>query len=126
MKKILYVLLFFVTSCQNGGGDKGIDKKQDCNQLPEVFGSYNEAMQLVEQADFALKEDVNTAKSSWIRGARFYSCDEQTGYFIIVTDKGIYIHHEVPVSVWEAFKAANSFGSFYNENIKHEYRLTPK
>jgi hypothetical protein len=47
---------------------------QDCNKIPASFSSYEQASDLVKSSNFKIKESVNTSKSSWIRGATFYSC----------------------------------------------------
>jgi len=95
----------------------------NCNDLPQSYRSYEEAVSTIRNAKFNLHEKIKTSKSSWIRGAEYYSCDNKTGYFILIlkTDSKEYIHNDMPVNVWESFKNAESFGKFYNTNIKHKY-----
>ncbi len=63
-------------------------------------------------------EYLNTARSSWIRGAWY---DEKNGYMIINLN-GVYYHYcSMPRSVWNSFKSASSFGTFYNQRIKGMY-----
>lgn len=95
-----------------------------CNRLPQTFKSYNQALTLIKSSKFKISESVNTSKSSWIRGASYYSCDKITGFLIVVTDEKEYIHKNVPLEIWNQFKNANSFGSYYSQNIKGRYRLT--
>ena len=80
-------------------------------------------MEQIRSATFLLTEEQNTDESSWIRGAEFYSCDGASGFFILRTDDWEYIHVDVPVAVWQGFKEATSFGSYYTANIKRRYRL---
>jgi hypothetical protein len=94
---------------------------QNCKNIPTHFNSYAQAISRVKDASFKIKEEVNTSKSSWIRSASYYSCDGNTGYFIYSTDKQEYIHEGVPIKIWRDFKNADSFGSFYDRNIKHRY-----
>ena len=94
-----------------------------CAHLPTSFASYTEAMDQIRSASFRIAEEQNTDESSWVRGAEFYSCDGVTGFFILRTDDREYIHVEVPVAVWQGFKEASSFGTYYNANIKRRYRL---
>lgn len=96
---------------------------QNCNTLPSKFTSYNQAISAVENSSFKIDESVNTSKSGWILSAHYYSCDGKTGFFIIKLKRKEYIHAHMPVSVWQQFKRADSFGSFYNYNIKGRYRL---
>ena len=98
------------------------EHSDDCNSLGN-FKSYDEAIAKVKDTKFKVSESLDTDKSSWIRGASYYSCDGQTGYLIIETDKHPYIHARVPLSAWNGFKIASSFGSYYDHNIKGRYRL---
>lgn len=93
----------------------------DCNQLPESYTSYQQAMETIRSAHFHYRESADTSKSSWIRAASFYSCDGITGYFIFKTDKKEYLYKEVPYEIWEEFKNAVSFGKYYNRHIKGKY-----
>lgn len=99
-------------------------RETDCSKIPTSFKSYNEAERIVSNTSFNYTDKVNTDKSSWIRAAKFYSCDKQTGFFIMKTDKEEYIHKDVPIEVWSDFKNAQSFGNYYNSFIKHRYQLS--
>jgi hypothetical protein len=94
-----------------------------CQLLPTSFSSYEEALARVRGASFRIQEEQSTEKSSWVRGAEYYSCDGLTGYFILTTDRGSFIHQGVPSAVWEDFKQASSYGAYYNRNIKGRYRM---
>ncbi len=93
----------------------------DCDQLPNKYINYHEAVNKIKTTKFKIIESVNTSKSSWIRGGEFYSCDGITGFFILKTDKQLYLYSEMPFKVWQGFKNSESFGSYYNYNIKHKY-----
>jgi hypothetical protein len=112
-KFITLSLLLFLCSCRG----------TDCYKLSQTFSSYSEAEQQIQNAHFSLKDEVNTDKSSWIRGAKYFSCDNQTGFFFLQTDQEDYIYQNLPIAIWTGFKNASSFGHYYNENIKHRYQL---
>ena len=95
----------------------------DCNKLKQKFSSYNEAISIIKSTNFTFTDNVNTSRSSWVRGASFYSCNKQLGYFIIKTDERNYIHKDLPISVWYNFKKTSSYGSYYNRYIKNRYQL---
>ncbi len=97
--------------------------EKNCADLPRKFSSYEEAMDQVRSITFSIAEEQNTDESSWVRRAEFYSCNGATGYFILRTDDQDYIHADVPVQVWQGFKSASSFGTYYNANIKRRNRL---
>lgn len=98
----------------------------DCSKITSPFKTYEEAKNTVESVAFEYTDEVDTSKSSWIRGAQYYSCDGSTGYLVYQTDKKEYIHQHVPIEVWKEFKNAESFGSFYNKNLKHKYKVVPQ
>ena len=92
----------------------------NCSQK---FSSYSSAKKYVENSNFQLKDETDCSASSWIREAKFYSCDSKFGYFKFKTNSKTYIHEKLPINVWYQFKNASSKGSFYNQFIKHKYRL---
>lgn len=96
---------------------------QDCNRLPTSFANYDQALAQVKSASFKIKESVNTSKSSWIRSVMYYSCDSRKGFLIIKTDDREYIHQDVPIEIWNGFKNATSFGSYYDSYIKRRYKV---
>lgn len=116
IKHILIIGLLFIASC-----------KGQCKLDPKI-SSYSEAISSVRGMSFSYTDAMDEGKSSWISAANYYSCDGSTGYMIIKTDGGAgeYIHDGVPKRVWKEFKKAESSGSYYNENIKGEYKLNLK
>lgn len=112
--KFLFILItssILLTSCD----------KSDCENLGANFSSYNSAISTIRSTDFSIEEKENT-DSSWIDSIEYYSCDGETGFLIINTKRGqSYIHNGVPIAVWEEFKNASSFGSYYNSSIKGRY-----
>ncbi len=128
---IFYILLLI--SCNqekidNLGSQISVSEYEpsNCNELPAYFNNYKHALEKVKSASFKISDKINTYKSIWIRGASFYSCDSQTGFLIIETDKKEYIHQDVPINVWNNFKKAGSFGSYYSSNIKGKYKIKIK
>ncbi len=114
MKKLLFILLFIgITSCNS----------QNCEDISTTFTTYKEIISVIDTTNFTLEDDVNTSKSSWIRNANYYSCDNKIGFFVLKTNKKNYVFEKVPVSIWKQFKNADSFGRFYNSNIKNKYHL---
>lgn len=93
-----------------------------CENMPEQFANYDELESALDDHDFMISEYQNTSQSSWVRGAQYFSCDGETGYFLLSTDKQNYVHANVPLSVWNGFQAADSYGTFYSHNIKGRFR----
>jgi hypothetical protein len=99
---------------------------QNCKTIPNSFNSYEQAVKAISNSTFSFTDKVNTSSSSWIRSATFKSCDGKTGFLIIGTDSNPYIHQNVPLSLWQSFKKASSFGSFYTKNLRGRYKLIIK
>ena len=117
MKKIIFLFALFlfiiITSCSG----------KNCNEIQNSFKNYDQAKEIVLSSDFKIKEDTDVSNSSWINSAKYFSCDGQSGFFIITTGNKTYIHQDLPIEVWEQFKNGNSKGSFYSRNIKGNYRV---
>lgn len=91
---------------------------------PEDFSNYEEAIEYVRSNPVFNLDKVDTSKSSWIRGAEYcYQNGSDYGYAIFNLQEKEYIHKGVPKEVWEDFKDAESFGSYYNKYLKGEYTL---
>ncbi|PXX22836.1 KTSC domain-containing protein [Arenibacter sp. ARW7G5Y1] len=109
--KVICIIL--MVSCQ----------PNDCEKLPNSFTSYQDGLSTVTNSTFAFIDQVDTSESSWIRGAQYYSCNNDFGFMVLSTDSKKYLHQGIPLSVWKEFKESPSFGSFYNRNIKGRYQL---
>jgi hypothetical protein len=96
---------------------------QTCNELPTQFTSYQKALSEVKSTNFTINDIVDTSRSSLIKSASFYSCDSNVGFLLVKIKNTEYIYQNVPISVWESFKKADSFGRFYNRNVKGSYQL---
>jgi len=96
---------------------------QDCANLPSHFSTYSEATTKILNSKFSFTDHVNTEKSSWIKSASYFSCNRLTGYLIIILKNKTYIHQGVPLTIWQSFIRASSYGEFYNNNLKHKYKL---
>ena len=98
--------------------------QSDCYNLTKSFKSYNQAVFEVKNSKFKSVDHLNTARSSFINSAHYYSCDGMTGYMIISLNNKEYIHSGLPIKIWLSFKNSESLGSFYSKNIRYRYRLT--
>jgi hypothetical protein len=94
-----------------------------CGNLPSHFANKETAIQAVIHAEFPLNEQYNSAKTSWIRSASYFSCDLKTGYFIFSTVDKVFIHKGMPLALWNAFKTAPDPGKYYNRHIKNKFTL---
>ncbi len=116
---VLFLLIFFSVSTS-------AQSHKSCEELPASFPNYENAMQQIKVAEFKINETIDTRRSSWIRGLSYFSCDGKSGFMIMKTDSKSYIHQNVPIDIWNEVKNAESFGSYYNDKIKHLYQLSIK
>ena len=93
----------------------------DCEKISNST-TYDEAVSKAK--DCGASDNKVTFGSSWIREISFYKCDATNGFLIIKTDKDQYIHSGVPKTVWLDFKNADSYGEFYNRNLKGRFRFS--
>ena len=99
------------------------DAPTSCEDLPTYYYSYARALSTVKNTSFSFDDAANTTGSSWVRALHYYSCDYQTGYLIMRTDKKEYLHNRVPMKIWKQLKNTQSKGEFYNQFIRHRYAL---
>lgn len=110
------LMIILLVSCSPG----------PCDALPTSFTTSVSASNAIQEASFQVEEQIDNNRSSWIRGAKYLSCNGEDGYLLIETDRVSYIHSGVPRYLWENFKAAPSLGRFYNTNLKGQYQLNLK
>ena len=98
-------------------------------QIPKQFNSYIEAQYIVQSADLSIQEEAQTegrSENNWIREAKYFANDKNSGYLIINMNGKDYIFDELPYSVWEQFKNAEDLGTAYHRLIKGKYNLKLK
>ena len=100
-----------------------LDLGTNCQELPIQYNSKEEAVYQIKGADFMIEEMTPMALRSWIRSARFYSCDGALGYLIAWTDRSEFVHQDVPIKVWRELKKNNSLDNYYKRNIRGKYPL---
>ncbi len=93
---------------------KIIEEKSEPKQEPKLV----DVKYCDEPVDIALFEELDTSKSSWVRGA-WYDAENE---YMVINLSGTYYHYcSLPLSIWEDFKSASSFGSEFNKNIKGKF-----
>lgn len=114
MKHLILILIIFCfyQSCKNS----------DCKDIPHMFKNFAEAQKFVRGLDWTYS-DAATFDASWINSAEYYSCDRNTGFFIMCTDDKCYIHDYVEMEVWKEFKKTSNLGSYYREHMYGVYQM---
>lgn len=111
---LLVLLTGSLQSCQS----------QSCTDwIGNRFSNFQEAEKTIRVSKFGYQDKLNTTKSSWIVKAEYFSCDKESGYLLISTEKKSYLFEAVPVQVWQNFKKADSYGKFYNREIRGRYQI---
>ena len=116
---VILIALIFVGMYLNAQED-------NCKQIYRKWDSEKEAIALIEKTSFTFSDLAKPSDESWLSSAHYYSCDEEYGFLIVKGDKKTFIHQDVPIAVWQAFKNAKSIGGYYNFYIKNKYKLDKK
>ena len=104
-----------------------LDAHEDgCSTIQEDWKSEKEAISYIESTIFLSSESLTPNEESWLTSAHFYTCNEETGYLIIKSNRKTFIHQEVPVGIWNSLKEAKTIGGYYNFYIKNNYKLEKK
>ena len=123
---VLVVSVLFFSGCANNS--QLTDKPETVSSIEQVQVKSNFVS--IKYRDSAVDiaanyfESLNTSNSSFINGA-WYDGGNQ---YLVLNLRGIYYHYcGLPQSTWGSFKAASSFGTYYNAHIKGNYdcRLNP-
>ena len=115
--------MFLLSGCGTNNGsasniseDKSINLKEESSHKTNyVYVKYRDDLVDIAHPRW---EYLNTSKSSWVRGAWY---DDNNQYMIIDLDGIKYHYCGMSASIWESFKSANSFGTFYNIYLKGSY-----
>lgn len=117
MKNIIILSILFFIGCKKSA------------DIPKEFNSYAEAQYIVQSADLRIQEEAETdgrSKNNWIREAKYFADDKNSGYLIINMKGKDYIFDEISYNVWKAFKNEDDLGKAYHQMIKGKYNLKLK
>jgi len=89
-----------------------------CDSLPTSFYNEEEAINLVEQATFRSTEQFKINRNYGVRGGWYYSCDNKTGYLIILIDDHKHLFKMVPKESWEQLTQTTDFESFIINQLR--------
>jgi len=115
-KTLLFVALIFAGMLLNAQID-------DCSHTKTNWKSDKDAIETIENGVFAVVEKVIGDQESWLKSVQYYSCNDEFGFMIVKGEKKCFVHQNVPVSVWETLKIADSKGGYYNFYVKNKYKL---
>ena len=129
MKKILLLLiLLFITSCSLSNNSKIIEleeknsieilKKEiylESKDTNYINVKYRNDTIDINNSKF---EWIDTSKSSFINGTWY---DKENKYLIIKLNSTFYHYCWISINIWNSFKKASSFGTYFNTYIKENY-----
>ena len=114
---LLSTVFLNITLAQNNA-KSGVEIKENEEQIHKpdyIKVKYREDPVDINHPGF---EYLDTARSSFIMGA-WYDADKS---YMIIRLKGAYYQYcGMPLEIWNYFKRADSFGSFYNKYIKGNF-----
>lgn len=83
-----------------------------------IYNSNNVDLKYGDSVNISNYESINTSKSSFVDDAQ-YNASKQ--HLILKLNGNGYEYCGVPTSLWNSFKKASSYGSYYNSRIKGKY-----
>lgn len=112
---ILCFCLFVLSGCTSSNRDIATDQTTSYKATQYVEVKYRNTPVDLSSSAF---EFLNTDISSFINGAWY----DQTNQYMVIRLSGTYYHYcSLPNSIWNRFKVADSYGTFYNQHIKGNY-----
>lgn len=126
MKKISFFFLFTLISilswCNNTQNYSNTDGNTNTEIVSQEttpqYTNYVTVKYRDDAVDIASFESLDTSNSSMVRGAWY---DEANQYMIIDLNWVKYHYCRFPNDVWNSFKVADSFGTYYSSYIKWNY-----
>jgi hypothetical protein len=98
--------------------------RHECHDLKNEFESNKKYIETVEKTRFKFQDKLFTSDKSWINEISFFSCDGNSGFLIVTIGNKKYLYSEVTSETWFEFKNCESFGKYYNFNIKGKYKTS--
>ena len=95
-------------------------QKTDCDSLPPTYITSDQALEMIQAAQFRFTEDFEIRRNTGFRGANFYSCDNEQGFLIVKVDDQSIIFPDVPKKIWDEFIGSNNMEGYYYK-IKKDY-----
>jgi hypothetical protein len=95
----------------------------DCDSLDISLLSLEDAISTIEKGKFRFQQQFKISRIYGVMNARYYSCDGEFGYLIMMIDKKDYIYISVPKHVWDKLIASSNINGFYASEIKQNYEV---
>ena len=89
-----------------------------CDSLQDEFNNEEEALFLVENATYRSTSQFKINRAKGVRGAWYYSCDNKTGFLILLIDNNKHLFQYVSNKIWEQLTQTTDYKSFIMNNLK--------
>ncbi|MFC2123430.1 hypothetical protein ACFLU5_01360 [Bacteroidota bacterium] len=93
-----------------------------CDSLPDNFYNEEEAIYLVENATYRSTEQFKINRNHGVRGGWYFSCNNETGFLIILIEEHKHLFQFVPKATWDQLTQTTDFELFIVNRLKH-YKL---
>jgi hypothetical protein len=90
----------------------------NCDSLELVGLSTDEAISAITNTKFRLDQQFKLNRPQGLRAGAFHSCDNQSGFLIILFDRRKHLFPEVPLSTWDTFVTSPDPEDFFLQKIK--------
>ena len=115
------ITTFEVAHCQVEHNYLVGPQSTDCDSLSIASLSIDEAISKIENSKFRFQQQFKISRTFGVMNARYYSCDGESGYLIMLVDKINYLYLKIPKSVWDKLITSSDINTFYTIEIKEKY-----
>jgi hypothetical protein len=88
-----------------------------CDSLPESFSSIEEEISRIQQAKFRFTQQIKRQRPVGVRKAHFFSCNNQTGFLILLRDDSTCLVRNVRIDDWNELIRQTDPDQFIIKNI---------
>ena len=98
-------------------------EKVDCHNIPESFKNLKEGEEILSNAIFRRSLRFHTTKQTGVMAGQYYSCDNKSGFLVLLFNKKKLIYGEFTSKAWDGLVNTNDPDGYYINKIKGKYPL---
>ena len=117
MQKNLIVLVFGLLMYSFAIADEACV----CKTYPKGPQSSEKIINSLKKSELNFVQSFETDQVRGIREASYFYCDNDQGFLLVILHNKTLLYKNVPLRTWFEFKYADSFDSYYTDEIKYKF-----
>jgi hypothetical protein len=93
----------------------------NCDSIHSPGTDFNDGYDQLKSATWRFKQSIKLNRYEGIRRAEYYSCDGQTGFLIVLSEKNDCLYEIVPIAIWNDFLKTPDPEKYFNEKISEDF-----